>query len=284
MSFGRIENYFESMRRVMEVRFVLPDDPRFRGGNGMPENPNYARPPKLLMLLNGYTHNNLEWLVHTGVFDLALMYNLALLFPSGENGFYTNWEGCNDQFADFVGNELIDFAVRTFGLPAGREDHFVMGLSMGGFGALHTGLAYPQNFSKIAALSSALVVHEVAGGKPGFVNAGGDYAYYRRIFGDLDKVLTSPANPEQLVLDILSEGKTVPELYLACGTEDFLLEPNRQFKAFLDAHGVPAKYTEGHGVHDYAYWNQHVEPAIQWMLGLSGEKMTSRMQRFEGIE
>ena len=284
MSFGRIENYFESMRRVMEVRFVLPDDPRFRGGEGMPPNPHYERPAKVILLLNGYTHNNLEWLVHTDVFDLALMYNIALILPSGENGFYTNWEGQNDQFCDFVGNELMEFFVKTFGLSSKREDHMVMGLSMGGFGALHTGLAWPQNFSRITALSSALVVHEIAGGKPGFENAGGDYPYYRRVFGDLDGVLTSPSNPEQLVLDILERGEKVPELYLACGEEDFLLEANRGFRDFLQAHDIPFQYTEGHGMHEYSYWNKHVESAFRWMLGSEADASPARMSRFAGLD
>ena len=284
MSFGRIENYFESMRRVMEFRFVLPDDARMKGGNGMPENPHYQRDAKLVLLLNGYTHNNLEWLVHTDIFDLALMYNLALILPSGENGFYTNWEGGNDQFADYVGRELMDYAVKTFGLSDRREDHMVMGLSMGGFGALHTGLAYPKTFGHIAALSSALIVHEIAGGKPGFVNAGGDYPYYRRVFGDLDQVLTSPGNPEQLVLDIQEQGDPMPELYLACGSEDFLLEPNRQFRQFLQDRGVKHVYRENPGIHDYRFWNGHVESALRWMLDIPEGSEVPRMSRFPELD
>ena len=266
MSFGRIENYFESMRRVMEIRFLLPDDPRFKATPDGSPNPYYNRPAKFLLLLNGYTHNNLEWLMHTQVCDLARKYNIAIFMTSGENGFYTNHAGCNEHFADFVGQELPAFVSATFGLSSRREDHFVMGLSMGGFGALHTGLNYPQNFSRIAALSSALILYEIDGAKPGFTNAGGDYDYYYRTFGDLETVLTRHTNPEQCILDLQAEGSTIPGLFLACGTEDFLLLHNRRFESFLKEHDIPHEYFESPGSHDYDFWNQYVEKAIIWML------------------
>lgn len=267
MSFGRIENYFKAVNRTMEIRFLLPDDPRFTRNFDGTVNPHYERPPKTLLLLNGATHNNLEWLSHTGIIDLATKYNLAVFMPSGENSFYLNCEGTDDHFADFVGDELMHYVTRTFGLSTEREDHLVMGLSMGGFGALHTGLAYADFFSKIVALSSALIVHEIAGARPGFTNGGGDYARYQRIFGDLDTVLTSSNNPEQLIRDLQREGKPIPGLYLACGTEDFLLEHNREFHTFLEDHQVPHIYLESPGSHDYGFWNQYIEPAIQWMTG-----------------
>ena len=37
---------------------------------------------------------------------------------------------------------------------------------MGGFGALRTGLAFSQNYSKIAALSSAMIIHQLKNMKP----------------------------------------------------------------------------------------------------------------------
>ena len=60
-----------------------------------------------------------------------------------------------------MGKELIAYLQKTFGIAMKAEDTFIGGLSMGGFGALHTGFLYPENYSKIAALSSALIVHEV---------------------------------------------------------------------------------------------------------------------------
>lgn len=57
----------------------------------------------------------------------------------------------------------MDYVRRVFRLAKDGSETYIMGLSMGGFGALHTAFAYPETFGKVAALSSALIVHEVAG-------------------------------------------------------------------------------------------------------------------------
>ena len=75
---------------------------------------------------------------------------------------------------------------------------------MGGFGALHTGLAYPDTFGKVAALSSAFIHHEVAKMEPGGGNSVANYEYYRQCFGDVElgedgvTVLAEPFAPEEL--------------------------------------------------------------------------------------
>ena len=53
---------------------------------------------------------------------------------------------------------------------------------------------------------------------------------------------------------------------MACGTEDGLLENNRELRDFLKAKGVEHVYYESPGIHNWTFWNQYLEPAIQWML------------------
>ena len=156
---------------------------------------------------------------------------------------------------------------RTFGLARSPADTYIMGMSMGGFGALHTALAYPETFGKAAALSSALIVHEIASMKPGESNPVANYEYYRECFGDLEHVEESDNNPETLVKKLRAAGKKLPEIYMCCGTEDFLLENNRAFSAFLKAQGVPHIYEEGPGMHDMKFWSAYVEKIIPWMFG-----------------
>lgn len=116
--------------------------------------------------------------------------------PSVENSFYLDGISTGHQFQTFVGEELVDYVRRTFGLARSPADTYIMGMSMGGFGALHTALAYPETFGKAAALSSALIVHEIASMKPGESNPVANYEYYRECFGDLEHVEESDNNPE----------------------------------------------------------------------------------------
>lgn len=121
---------------------------------------------------------------------------LAVILPAGENSFYLDGEATGRKFATYVGKELVEYVQKTFHLPAKREDTFIGGLSMGGFGAVHTALAFPDTFEKAFSLSGALIVHNVEKMKPGFSDFVANYEYYRLMFGEPEKVADSDNNPE----------------------------------------------------------------------------------------
>ena len=166
-----------------------------------------------------------------------------------------------------LGEELVDYVRKTFRLAMRPEDTCIAGLSMGGFGALHTGLAYPDRFGKIGAMSSALIVHEVAQMKPGTGNGVANYDYYRECFGEPEQLLQSDNNPETLVKKLKAAGQKIPEIYMCCGTEDFLIENNREMHRFLQDEGVPHEYHEAPGIHDMVFWSEHIQKIVRWMFG-----------------
>ncbi|MDE7298474.1 MAG: hypothetical protein K2N94_06540, partial [Lachnospiraceae bacterium] len=157
-----IEFFSETLIRPTSFRVYLPNDARIPAAE-LAANPHYRRPAKTLFLLHGYTSGSGEWYYGSSARFLAERYNLALVCPNGENGFYLNGEGTGRKYCDFVGRELVEYMRKTFGLAKGPEDTFIGGLSMGGFGALHTAFAFPENFGKTVAMSSALIVHGIAG-------------------------------------------------------------------------------------------------------------------------
>lgn len=262
MALGEMIFYSKEMARNVEFRFILPEGANAFGG----DNPHYKRRMKTLYLLHGHGNGNEEWLTGSSVKEFAYLYNLAVFMPAGENSFYLNHESAKANYANYVGRELVEYTRKVFGLSDRREDTFVGGLSMGGFGALHTGLEFNKTFGKIMALSSALILYDIEGKGKDFQNYFGGYELYSSIFGDLEHVMTSRVNPEQIILDIQEAGEEIPEIYMACGTEDFLLENNRRFKRFLDEHQVPVTYHESTGDHNFKFWNPYLESAIQWMI------------------
>lgn len=267
MSTIHVEFRSNALTRPAEFWMFLPEK--------LPEeifgpNSHYSRPPKTLILLHGYTGNSSDWLYHSPAAELSMKYNLAIVMPTGGISFYLDRPGVGNAYCRFVGEDLPDYLSGTFGLAKNKQDTFIAGNSMGGFGALHTALAYPERFGCGIGLSSALIVHQVAGMKPDDSinkrNVAADYAYYLETFGDPAKVLDSKNNPETLVKALKADGKDIPRLFMACGTEDFLLNQNREFHQFLVDQKVPVKYVEDTGVHDWAFWNKMIEPAVQWAL------------------
>jgi len=212
--------------------------------------------------LHGFTGDAGNWIPEY----LSDKYNFAVVCPSGENSFWLDGISSGHQFCTFLGEELIRFIRKTFNLAESREETYIMGMSMGGFGAIHTALAYPDVFGKAAGLSSALIVHEVAGMTEGHGNGMANYEYYRECFGDPSKVLDSENNPETLVRKLKEKGKALPEILMSCGTEDFLLENNREFHKFLLEEKVEHIYEEDSGNHDMMFWNKYVEKFIPKMF------------------
>lgn len=221
------------------------------------------RETKTLFLLHGYTGDAGNWVPEY----LADKYNFAIVIPTGENGFWLDGLSTGHKFGSMLGEELIGYVRKVFGLAMRKEDTYIMGMSMGGFGAIHTALYYPEVFGTAAGLSSALIVRQVASMKEGDENPMANYAYYRECFGDLSKVLESDNNPETLVKKIKAEGKEMPRLLVCCGTEDFLIENNREFHRFLETEGVDHIYNESKGQHDMDYWNEYVQKYVPIMFG-----------------
>ncbi|MEQ8198592.1 MAG: acetylesterase, partial [Clostridiaceae bacterium] len=115
------------------------------------------------------------------------------------------------------------------------------------------------------ALSSALITKNIAGIPVDFKDSVADYRYYKRVFGDLDKLLGSDKDPEALALSLKESGSDIPDIYMACGKEDFLIEENRDFEKFLTSENIQHTYIEGPGVHDWTFWNEYIEKAVQWI-------------------
>ena len=261
MAYLRIEYFSNALRRTANFEMMIPEEPP--AGIPWERNEAQSRPMKTLFLLHGYTGKAGNW-VPSGV---AEKYNFAIVMPTAENSFYLNGEATGRQYQTLVGEELVDYVRKTFNLVKGPDDTYIAGLSMGGFGALHTGLAYPDRFGKIAALSSALIVHELKSIKPGGGNQVANYEYYRECFGDLSTAAERDVNPEVLAHSLKAAGKKIPDIFMACGTEDFLIENNRTMHRFLEEENIPHEYHESKGIHDMVFWQEYIVKAAEWMFG-----------------
>ena len=263
MAAGKLRFNSASLSGQVNISYVLPVDvPEMMIG----ENPHYKRPMKTLYLLHGYSGNDSDWLYNGVAEDVAIRYNLAVIMITAGNNFYLDRKATGCQYGTFAGKEVVDFTRKLFGLSDKREDTLIGGLSMGGFGALHTGLAYPETFGGIVALSSALIIHELATMKPGQGNDVANYEYYHEVFGELEGIEETDANPEYLFKKLKEGGKMIPPIYMAVGTEDFLYENNQVTRRFFEENGADLKYEEGPGIHDWNFWNKYIFNGVEWVL------------------
>lgn len=266
MASGTMRFYSVCRSGQTNVRYVIPNDLMEEMKVG---NPHYERPMKTLILLHGFSGNESDWQFNGMAEDIAFRYNMAVFMPDGGNNFYLDRESSSAKYGTYVGKELVDYVRKTFGLSDKREDTFIGGLSMGGFGALHTALAFPETFAGAVALSSALVIHELREMKEGDTNMLANMAYYEEVFGDMKTAHTTDKNPEVLFDSIVKAGGVMPRIYMACGTEDFLYNNNIQFRDYVAAHRRPQDdflYEEGPGIHEWRFWNEYIFRGMDWIL------------------
>lgn len=218
------------------------------------------QPLRTLYLLHGVTGDESDWLYGTRIERYAIENNIAVIMPDGNNNFYVN-NALMERWGDFIGMELIEVTRSLFPLSDRREDTYIGGLSMGGYGALRNGLYYEDVFSKILALSSALITYDV----PSYTEE--DPMPWRRkseaerLFGPIEKVLGSDKDPEFL---FMKREKSV-QIFMACGTEDFLLQHNRRFVAFLEEQKADLTYIEEAGAHEWEFWDRNIKRGLEWI-------------------
>lgn len=263
MSNIHVSFWTPALGRPAEFYLIKPDKflPPF-----LADNPHYKRPTKTLILLHGYSGDCCDWLYNGGASSLSMQYNLAVVMPTGGVSFYVDQEATGHKYCTLIGQDLVDYLRDTFGLAQAPEDTWIGGNSMGGFGALHTALAYPDRFGGVMALSSALIIHQLPKMAPGTGNPMANFAYYAATFGDLKTAEERDCNPEVLYKKAAAEGKPLPRIYMACGTEDFLLAENRNMRDFLAEQKADFIYKEGPGVHDWSFWIPRSQEGIRWLL------------------
>lgn len=262
MASGRMEFHADTIMQHANFSFVLPNDVEMEE---VRDKRYYQRPAGSLILLHGLTGTDTDWLFGGVAQQVAIQYNLAVFMPTTGNSFYLDKGYRGGNFASFVGEELPDYIRKVFGYCESRETTIIGGLSMGGFGALHTALAFPDRFSSCIALSSALALYEIAetGRRSKSVMP---QEMVRDVFGDPKKILDSEINPEVLYQKCKARKKPVPRIYMAIGTEDSLLESNRRFRDYLEGEKAEYCYDEGPGKHDWFFWNQYLDRGLSWAL------------------
>lgn len=255
MALVQVDFLSEKLMRTVTINAIIPVD----------KNTNQPQKKlKTLYLLHGIFGNYTDWVSGTRIQRWAQDHDLAVIMPSGENKFYVDNENSHEYYSQFIGEELVQITRAMFPLSHKREDTFIAGLSMGGYGAIINGLKYHQTFGYIAGLSSALLIDT-------FVNAkdGDDVPYmYKRsyltsVFGNLDELKGSDKDYKALIEKL--DKKDVPAMYMACGVDDPLIKENRDYRDFLKAHDISVTYEEGKGAHEWDFWDRYIEHVLAWL-------------------
>ncbi|MDD3402446.1 MAG: alpha/beta hydrolase-fold protein [Hespellia sp.] len=213
---------------------------------------------RTLILLHGACDSASDWLLHSRVADYADELNIALIIPSTGNSFYLDDVNSVNSFT-FITEELLNYARDIFPLSMKREDTFIFGYSMGGYGAVRAGILRPDLFGKVGSMSGALDIKLAA-------------RYIRTCGCLLPKELSDIKSLDGTDRDLfhcLEEadtcGNTYPAFYLTCGNQDVFAKSATQFHDALIQKGFRSTCSITEGTHEWNYWCHALTKVIAWM-------------------
>ncbi len=196
----------------------------------------------VLYLLHGWSDSDSGWsavgranLIFDNLLADGKMKPMVVVMPLsyGDMSFIHNdnvWEEPaaidhnTDLFTQALLTEILPRVESEYHVSKDRSDRAIAGLSMGGLESLEIGLTHTGMFAWIGGFSSA------------FHNLN-----YTRKLASLD-----------------SQAADLRLLWIACGTEDSLIEPNRKFVAYLKTKDMPVTQIETPGLHTWMVWRNNL--------------------------
>ena len=213
--------------------------------------------PAVLYLLHGNGDNCTSWVRRSGIEDYVKGENLVVILPQVERSYYCDMAH-GPRWFTYLTQEVEPFCRRQLPFTRDRARTFVAGLSMGGYGALKWALTQPERFAAAASLSGTTdIAGRLAALTPDRVPE------FSAIFGEQLQV---PPSCDLFALARKVPPAACPRLFLACGRSDKFLAFNRSFAAHLEGLGLPARYQEAEGDHNWAFWDRWIREALAFFL------------------
>lgn len=215
-----------------------------------------ARPFPTMYLLHNLTKSRSSWQRMSGIERYAVARGLAVIMPDAHLSSYADMLHGGRYFT-YIADELPEIMRGFFPLSRDREQTFICGSSMGGYGALKIGLNRPDQYAAIGSLSSGYTSYR------GFISRTDDRGLSLQYltFGEtgLDEEDIDTAEKARAVA---ASGGNVPRIFITVGSEDpILLENTREARDFFSAfEGDPFDfdYSEHPGGHNWAFWDAHI--------------------------
>ena len=248
----------ESIGMSTSMHVILPQQSTEQIGKGSINRGRDKYP--CLFLLHGLSEDDSTWIRRTAIERYVSPLGLAVVMPNVHCSFYSDMK-YGGNYWTFISEELPQIARSFFPLSDKREDNFVAGLSMGGYGAFKLALRKPESYCAAASLSGVLDM----------------VMYADNAENDIKDVLVPVFGKDTDILetedDLLYCANTIaklpadkqPALYQYCGTEDILYQENISFRDYAKKLGLKHVYNESPGTHEWSYWDQQIKRVLKWL-------------------
>lgn len=266
-------NFHSQVLDFHQTVHMLVPDANIYGALGAQD----TREVPVLYLLHGLKGAAHTWTSYTSIerYLYESEKKMIVVMPEMHNNFYTD-QAIGWPYLKFVAEELPRIIETFFRVSPKREDTYVAGLSMGGYGAMKIALTYPEKFGFGASFSGALdIVALMQDEQPEIKHEGKNLrgkqsdtevvlATREFIFGPQGTLKGSKNDLHHLLHQVKDEGRPMPKLYISCGSADTLFPSAVQMRDMAKDLGYDVKFHEERNMgHSWAFWDKEVEKLIR---------------------
>lgn len=210
---------------------------------------------KNVYLFHGLSDNASGWSRFTSCERYARERDLVLILPEVQRSFYTD---CmyGPAYFRYVSQELPSAMRRIFGLSQAKENNFVMGLSMGGYGALKCALTYPEHYAGAAAFSAVTDLEDF-------------FTISQSVSENEITGILGPEHREKEEDDLfylLRQKKDFPQIYISCGEQDALYPGNLRLHQAMVGSGIDHTFEHRPGDHNWDFWDRSLRDAFSCLI------------------
>lgn len=261
-----------------------------------------SKPVKVLWALHGMTDDQSGWLRRTTIEEYAEKMGVCVVMPNADLSFYVNMAYGADYFT-FISEELPEFLSRFLPISRAKEDNYITGNSMGGYGAFYTAMKCPQKYQAAVSLSGPMNI--------AWINRVLSDTQLAKVFGTHDETLIKDSVrilaenegiPEKLIYSLMEFGdectartfqamfgneldlkdtqydiyhlaeqmqknSSPVRLIAYCGEEDYHYSSNILFRDWIAKTNLDYVLTTGKGSHDWTYWNKQIPDFMEKLFG-----------------
>lgn len=265
----------EILNREMPYSIYLPESYHT-------SNRNYP----VLYLLHGMTGNHSDWVNRGEVHRIAgetMAENNApemiIVMPEGLfDAFYINNYDESIRWEDFFHEEFIPEIENKYRILGQRNARTIAGLSMGGYGALYHAVKYKEKFSAVYAMSGAFLEVEPM---PESERRDWDRDFHLKTWGpyneegypenykkhSMQEIFRNMDPIEPVEGGWMTGGNNevpLPQIYIDCGDDDFLLQQNMNLVQIMNSKNVQFEFRVRDGGHTWDYWRSALEMSLDF--------------------
>lgn len=231
MAYFRIDFYSSVLDMATDIIMTVPEGIEIENA-------------PVVLLLHGLGDNASGWSRYTREEQYGREKGVIFVMPEVQRSFYMDMdEGLN--YLTYITEELPRWIKTTFRFGG---KWYVMGLSMGGYGAMKCGLLRRDLFSGMAAFSPV--------------------ADIRGWFKDHDdnerRAIKKRIEDEDDLHYLFKEYGENSKLFLSCGTEDGLYSSSLELSEYLDTLPVVKKTWFAEGTHSWRFWDESLLRALDY--------------------